>query len=354
MESPQMAKSSQGNQDSNERNFCECEENYGETLHNTRDYHETETLPNVQETKESPIAQKTKESPITQETKESLIGQQTNESLIGQQTNESLNGQQTNESLNGQLTKESLIMQEKKESPITQEPNESPISQETKESPIAHERTESPYAQDTEESLNGQDSVNDENDDVCNDTLPDLKLDATRKRERRRLCRSRSLQVNNVKILNQRQSIGHSKLHRSHSVIEKTNTREFQDVVPDFLAQRYTMKPRPLNRSLSFQQQTNPSPIKSLSRRPVSLPILIPETEHSKNKSKVRFAKPLVTNSSRFFCRRNALCDPEQMGLPQELREKVQSEVALRKQSIVRKISNFFTIHLSLNLEEDL
>ncbi|ESO83554.1 hypothetical protein LOTGIDRAFT_169247 [Lottia gigantea] len=70
--------------------------------------------------------------------------------------------------------------------------------------------------------------------------------------------------------------------------------------------------------------------------------------------TKVRFAVPIVTNSSRFYCRRNALCDPEKMIMPQDTREKIQDEAARRKSSMTRKISNFFVTRLGIEGDEDL
>lgn len=57
---------------------------------------------------------------------------------------------------------------------------------------------------------------------------------------------------------------------------------------------------------------------------------------------------------SRFPSRRNALCDPFRMLLPQRLREQLENKVERRKTSVKRKISQFFTVSLDLNREEEL
>nr|KAG5704438.1 hypothetical protein BaRGS_024293 [Batillaria attramentaria] len=52
--------------------------------------------------------------------------------------------------------------------------------------------------------------------------------------------------------------------------------------------------------------------------------------------------------------RRNALADPERMCMPQEVRERIQQDVHNRKRSVARKVSNYLTCRLGLNLEVDL
>lgn len=61
---------------------------------------------------------------------------------------------------------------------------------------------------------------------------------------------------------------------------------------------------------------------------------------------------PLV--SDRLRTRRFALADPERMIMRQEDRERIEQEVERRRQSIVRRVSQFFNVQLGLNREEDL
>ncbi|XP_059156343.1 uncharacterized protein LOC131941243 [Physella acuta] len=61
---------------------------------------------------------------------------------------------------------------------------------------------------------------------------------------------------------------------------------------------------------------------------------------------------PLV--SDRLRTRRFALADPERMIMRQEDRERIEQEVGRRRQSIVRRVSQFFNVQLGLNREEDL
>ena len=56
----------------------------------------------------------------------------------------------------------------------------------------------------------------------------------------------------------------------------------------------------------------------------------------------------------RFRMRRNALCDPFRLPMPQRTRERLQRENERRKTSVARKVSMFFTVALDLNREEDL
>ena len=57
---------------------------------------------------------------------------------------------------------------------------------------------------------------------------------------------------------------------------------------------------------------------------------------------------------SRFHSRRNALCDPFRMLIPQHLREHLENNFERRKTSVTRKVSQFITVSLDLNREEEL
>lgn len=57
---------------------------------------------------------------------------------------------------------------------------------------------------------------------------------------------------------------------------------------------------------------------------------------------------------SRWSERRYALAHPERMCMPQEVRERVEKDVQDRRRSLKRRVSNFFTVKLGLNNEEDL
>jgi hypothetical protein len=57
---------------------------------------------------------------------------------------------------------------------------------------------------------------------------------------------------------------------------------------------------------------------------------------------------------SRFYSRRNALCDPLRMLIPQHMREQLEHNVEQRKTSVTRKVSQFITVSLDLNREEEL
>ena len=61
-----------------------------------------------------------------------------------------------------------------------------------------------------------------------------------------------------------------------------------------------------------------------------------------------------ANGNSRLTMRRNALCDPEKMTMPQEKREMIEKEVDRRKKSLPRRVSNILSKHLNLNIEEDL
>lgn len=63
---------------------------------------------------------------------------------------------------------------------------------------------------------------------------------------------------------------------------------------------------------------------------------------------------PEVLQCSRLYIRRNALADPEQMVMPQELRERIEIEVNERKTSVSRKISQYFKAMYSSDAEVDL
>lgn len=56
----------------------------------------------------------------------------------------------------------------------------------------------------------------------------------------------------------------------------------------------------------------------------------------------------------RYRMRRNALCDPFRLPMPQKTREKLEKDNERRKSSVVRKVSQFLTVALDLNREEDL
>lgn len=57
---------------------------------------------------------------------------------------------------------------------------------------------------------------------------------------------------------------------------------------------------------------------------------------------------------SRFHSRRNALCDPLRLLIPQRLREQLEQDVQKRKTSVTRKVSQFLTVSLDLNRDEEL
>ena len=61
-----------------------------------------------------------------------------------------------------------------------------------------------------------------------------------------------------------------------------------------------------------------------------------------------------VQSCPRFMMRRNALCDPMQMTLPQDTRERIQKEVEDRKTSFTRKVSQYFKAIYSTDYEVDL
>ncbi|KAL4238453.1 hypothetical protein ACF0H5_003161 [Mactra antiquata] len=61
-----------------------------------------------------------------------------------------------------------------------------------------------------------------------------------------------------------------------------------------------------------------------------------------------------ATRCCRFHKRRNALCDPFHMLMPQHVREKLEEDNEKRKTSVTRKLSQFFTVSLDLHRDEDL
>ncbi|CAL1540353.1 unnamed protein product [Lymnaea stagnalis] len=75
--------------------------------------------------------------------------------------------------------------------------------------------------------------------------------------------------------------------------------------------------------------------------------------QHSKARSSVS-SRSGSTSSDRLRIRRCALADPERMIMSQEDRERIEREVQKRRQSMVRKVSQFFNVQLGLNQEEDL
>jgi len=52
--------------------------------------------------------------------------------------------------------------------------------------------------------------------------------------------------------------------------------------------------------------------------------------------------------------RRNAICDPLRMIISQEVRERLEENVQRRKISVTRKVSQFVTVSLDLNRDEEL
>ena len=61
-----------------------------------------------------------------------------------------------------------------------------------------------------------------------------------------------------------------------------------------------------------------------------------------------------VQSCTRLHTRRNALADPMQMALPQDTRERIEKEVAERKSSFTRKVSQYFRAMYSDDYEVDL
>lgn len=59
-------------------------------------------------------------------------------------------------------------------------------------------------------------------------------------------------------------------------------------------------------------------------------------------------------NYSRWLERRHALAEPERMCMKQEVRERIQKEIESRRRSLKRRVSQFLTVKLGLDLEEDL
>lgn len=61
-----------------------------------------------------------------------------------------------------------------------------------------------------------------------------------------------------------------------------------------------------------------------------------------------------ATRCARFSGRRDALCDPFRLLIPQAMREQLEQKVERRKTSVTRKVSNFLTVSLDLNRDEEL
>jgi len=61
-----------------------------------------------------------------------------------------------------------------------------------------------------------------------------------------------------------------------------------------------------------------------------------------------------ATRCARFTGRRDALCDPFKLLIPQTMREQLEQKVEKRKTSVSRKVSNFLTVSLDLNRDEEL
>lgn len=68
----------------------------------------------------------------------------------------------------------------------------------------------------------------------------------------------------------------------------------------------------------------------------------------------VRPSNSEAVGCTRYSTRRNALCDPFRMLMSQSKREQLEQKVEKRKTSVTRKVSNFLTISLDLNREEEL
>ena len=72
-----------------------------------------------------------------------------------------------------------------------------------------------------------------------------------------------------------------------------------------------------------------------------------------------RYSVDNITNMAAIKClrwrmRRNALCDPLRMLLPQSVRERLERNTERRKASMVRKVSRFMTVNFDLDREEEL
>ena len=61
-----------------------------------------------------------------------------------------------------------------------------------------------------------------------------------------------------------------------------------------------------------------------------------------------------MQSCTRLYTRRNALADPMQMALPQDTRERIEKEVAERKSSFTRQVSQYFRAMYSDHYEVDL
>lgn len=92
-------------------------------------------------------------------------------------------------------------------------------------------------------------------------------------------------------------------------------------------------------------------------RRPTSVTIYTSEQEKHSPKRRNSMESTLSREPlecKRLHMRRGALWNPELMLMPQNTREKVQRDVEVRKNSLVRKMSNFLAARLDLDQEEDL
>lgn len=80
-----------------------------------------------------------------------------------------------------------------------------------------------------------------------------------------------------------------------------------------------------------------------------------PLRELSRNYSQEIFIHNVdAINCSRFYNRRNALCDPLRLLITQCKREQLEHDVEKRKTSVTRKISQLITVSLDLNRDEEL
>ena len=63
---------------------------------------------------------------------------------------------------------------------------------------------------------------------------------------------------------------------------------------------------------------------------------------------------PAVFKCKRFHIRRNAICDPFNLLMPQKTREKTEREAVQRKSSVFRRLQIFFRVKFGIEGEEDL
>lgn len=71
-------------------------------------------------------------------------------------------------------------------------------------------------------------------------------------------------------------------------------------------------------------------------------------------KTMCNIPNPEALRCKRLYIRRNALCDPEKMPMPQETRERVQRDVEHRKHSWRRKMTVYIRLKLGTDGEVDL